>query len=134
MNTDSKKGFWVLLIVIVLVIVAGIAIYATSQNSQPSVAQQTSPVTQNIQAVFTCDGGKSVNATFMNESNSTTTGNSVLLSLSDGRQMTLPQAISADGARYANADESVVFWNKGNGAFIQENGTTTFDNCLTQTQ
>jgi membrane-bound inhibitor of C-type lysozyme len=46
--------------------------------------------------------------------------------------MTLPQVISADGARYAKTDndESFVFWTRGNGAFITENGTTTYDNCV----
>ena len=34
-------------------------------------------------------------------------------SLSDGRKLTLPQAMSASGARYVRQSESVVFWNKG---------------------
>jgi hypothetical protein len=40
--------------------------------------------------------------------------------------------MSASGARYASADESVVFWNKGNTAFITEGGNPenmTFANC-----
>ena len=70
----------------------------------------------------------------MNATTSTTTGNSVQISLSDGRQMTLPQVISADGARYANVDESDVFWNVGNQATFWENGTSTYTNCVTQNQ
>jgi membrane-bound inhibitor of C-type lysozyme len=35
--------------------------------------------------------------------------------------MTLAQTISADGGRYANFDESFVFWSKGNGALVLEN-------------
>jgi hypothetical protein len=54
------------------------------------------------------------------------------LELSDGRTFSLPQVISADGARYANSDQSFVFWNKGNGAFIEENGTTTYSGCVLQ--
>lgn len=61
--------------------------------------------------------------------NTATSGNSVQLILSDGRSMTLPQVISADGARYANADQSFVFWNVGNGATIYENNEATFSNC-----
>jgi hypothetical protein len=38
----------------------------------------------------------------------------VELMLSDGRSLSLPQVMSASGARYANKDESFVFWNKGN--------------------
>ena len=48
-------------------------------------------------------------------------GGSIALTLSDGRTMTLAQTISADGGRYANADESFVFWDKGNGALVLEN-------------
>jgi membrane-bound inhibitor of C-type lysozyme len=44
--------------------------------------------------------------------------------------MTLSQVVSASGARYANADESFVFWNKGDGAFIEEQGTTTYADCV----
>ena len=55
----------------------------------------------------------------------------VTLTLSDGRTMTLPQTLSADGGRYTNADESIVFWNKGDTAFITENGADTYTNCVT---
>ena len=55
----------------------------------------------------------------------------VSLTLSNGRRITLP-TLSADGARYANTDESFVFWNKGNTAFVTENGTTTYDGCVTK--
>ncbi len=77
-----------------------------------------------ITAVFDCDGGRSITAVFVNGPHS-----KVQLTLSDGRQITLPQTISGSGARYANADESFVFWNKGNTAFITENGTTTYSGC-----
>ena len=48
----------------------------------------------------------------------------------DGRQLRLRQTISASGARYANEDESFVFWNKGNSAFIEENGKVLYSNCF----
>jgi len=132
MNTSSR-GFWAIVIIVVLVIIAGVVIYTSSDTLSTSQNNSaTSGQTQNIQVVFTCDAGKSINAMFMNASTATTTGNSVMLVLSDGRQMTLPQTISADGARYANADESFVFWNKGDGAFIQEGNSTTYNNCIDQ--
>jgi membrane-bound inhibitor of C-type lysozyme len=40
--------------------------------------------------------------------------------------MTLPQTISADGVRYANTDDSFVFWSRGNGALVLENGQEKF--------
>lgn len=37
--------------------------------------------------------------------------------------VTLPRAMSADGARYANADESTIFWNKGDEATMENAGS-----------
>ncbi len=54
---------------------------------------------------------------------------SVQLVLSDGRAMTIPQTLSADGSRYANTDESLVFWSKGNGTTITE-GTRPTYTCI----
>ncbi len=47
----------------------------------------------------------------------------VQLSFVSGEEMTLSQTLSADGMRYANKDESFVFWGKGNGAIVLENGS-----------
>ena len=47
-------------------------------------------------------------------------------------KMHLPRTISASGARYQSNDGEVVFWNKGDTAFIEQNGTTTLDNCLAE--
>lgn len=76
-----------------------------------------------IKAVFACPGDKAIYAEFV--------ADKVNLLLSDGRSLSIPRAISASGARYANADESFVFWNKGNGAFIEEKGSVTYDGCVT---
>jgi putative hemolysin len=80
-----------------------------------------------VHALFRCDAGRTLDAVFSNGAQ-----NSVSLVLSDGRALTLPQAMSASGARYANARESLVFWNKGNAAFIDENGKPTYRGCVTQ--
>ena len=76
-------------------------------------------------ATFACKGGKTIAADFGT--------NSVALKLSDGRSLTLPQAMSGSGARYANADETLVFWNKGDTAFITEGpgeGKETYSGCV----
>jgi membrane-bound inhibitor of C-type lysozyme len=77
-------------------------------------------------AVFTCKDGKTIEATFY--------ADAVDLKLSDGRSMKVPQAMSGSGARYANRDESFVFWNKGNTAFITEgkDGSETYTDCVTK--
>jgi membrane-bound inhibitor of C-type lysozyme len=71
---------------------------------------------------FDCVDSKTIQALFFKDK--------VEISLSDGRNMVLLQAISASGARYANTDESFVFWTKGDTAFIQEGDTTTYQNCI----
>ena len=80
-----------------------------------------------IRARFDCSDGKSIEAAFFNAA-----PGHVELTLSDGRRFTLPQAVSASGARYANADESIVFWNKGDTAFIDEQGRRSYADCRTQ--
>lgn len=76
-------------------------------------------------AEYSCDMDKTIKASYYEEGK-------VKLVLSDGRNLELPLALSASGARYANADESIVFWNKGNTAFITEGSDTnqTYTNCL----
>lgn len=118
----------------VIVFLAAIAVLALYRaNNVPVPVSGYSAYTNNAQvtqAVFSCGAGKTIEAVFMSATSSTTTGNSVQLSLSDGRQLSLPQTISADGGRYADKNEDFVFWTKGTGAFVQENGQTTYDCTL----
>jgi membrane-bound inhibitor of C-type lysozyme len=138
------KKSYIIWIVIVIIVVAG-AIYAAlhpSQNSGGSVATSTATSTNSQtgsqQVSYACDAGKTIDAAYTDGESKPAAeagqppvpGGSVALTLSDGRAMTLPQTISGSGIRYANADESVVFWSKGNGAFITENNVQTFSGCL----
>jgi len=76
------------------------------------------------EATFKCKDGKSIEATFF--------ADSVALKLSDGRDMEVPQAMSGSGARYATKDESFVFWNKGDTAFVTEGSddNQTYSDCV----
>jgi len=58
------------------------------------------------------------------------------LILSDDRNLSVPRAISASGARYAKADETFVFWNKGDTAFITEGADfqQTYSSCTISKQ
>jgi membrane-bound inhibitor of C-type lysozyme len=89
------------------------------------VAAPTRAETPVASATFKCKDGKSVEATFY--------ADSVDLKLSDGRSMKVPQAMSASGARYANKDETFVFWNKGDTAFVTEgkDEAMTYSDCVT---
>ena len=44
----------------------------------------------------------------------------------------LTATIAASGARYANADESIVFWSKGNEMFIEVHGTIVHRGVLVE--
>lgn len=112
----------------IIAIVALLAVFAGGYFLWFKYGQNLSEVPTAV-ATFSCDQGKTIGATFYK--------NSVSLVLSDGRKLSVPQAISASGARYANADETFVFWNKGNTAFIEEGDTNvdnppqTYSNCVT---
>ena len=89
--------------------------------------------------VYRCEAGKTITAAFYGGETQSprapggpaTPGGSVRLALSDGRSMILPQTVSADGARYADAKESFVFWSKGDGAMVLENGKEKgFNGCV----
>jgi len=88
-------------------------------------AGQTLAETPIASATFKCEDGKSIDATFY--------ADKVDLKLSDGRTMELPQVISGSGTRYANKDESFVFWSKGDTAFVTEGSdeNMTFKDCVT---
>ena len=75
---------------------------------------------------FVCDGNKTINASFYK--------NFVKLENKEWPAIYLPQTISADGGRYANADESIVFWSKGDTAFVTEGdpNNQTYKDCVVQ--
>lgn len=59
-------------------------------------------------------------------------GGRVILTLADGKKLTLPQTLSGSGIRYANDGETFVFWSKGDTAFIEEgrSQTVTYKDCI----
>ena len=73
---------------------------------------------------FDCRDDKTIEATFYPDK--------VGLVLSDGRSMDLPQTMSGSGIRYANEDETFVFWSKGDTAFVTEGADEkeTFSDCV----
>ncbi len=121
----------ILFVIIVLAILTVIGLFYNKKNLGTS--------TPTTIASYTCKDGKSIEAKFFagdpkdpEEPNMPPTPvGSVQLKLSDGRQMILLQTLSASGVRYANTDESFVFWNKGNGALVLENNVEkSFIGCI----
>ena len=88
-----------------------------------SVALAEDPVSE---VTYSCADDKTIEATYY--------ADRVDVILSDGRSMSLPQTMSGSGIRYANADESFVFWSKGKTAFATEGNPNepTFSDCVEQ--
>jgi putative hemolysin len=112
----------IITILIILVSVGGFYFYQKSNKNVPIVLAPTNEIINSV--TFNCAELKNIQAVFYK--------NKVEIALSDGRKMSLPQVISASGARYSNEDESFVFWNKGNTAFVEEGGNSTFKECIDQ--
>ena len=119
MNTNTKRA----LIISSILILLGLSAFYLYKKFSPKIPIVEQPVNEVINNVtFNCASSKNIQAIFYKDK--------VDITLSDGRNMILPQVISASGARYSNADDSFIFWNKGDGAFIEEGGKATFVECL----
>jgi len=125
-------------IILFVALVIGVGYWYNTQpkqNAPVNVAPVQSPTliptpkaTPIATAVYTCSGDKTIKASFFKGENKPVqpgeppipTGSAIVV-LDDGRTLNLAQTISADGGRYANSDESFVFWVKGDGAMVLEN-------------
>jgi membrane-bound inhibitor of C-type lysozyme len=118
-----------LIITILLIIVAfGAWQFARRAKSPTPIATAT----------YRCDAGKFITAAYYKgvdtpvaQGEMPKPGGYVEVSIDGGATTTLRQTISADGARYASADESLVFWNKGDTALIMRGNSMdlTYTNC-----
>ena len=106
-----KKNILVSMVVLILFI-AG-ALYLTIRAPWN---EKSDPLT----ALYT-DGSITVAVTFDNDEETVTfTYNSL-------GTVTLPRAVSASGARFANLDESIVFWEHQGEARISQGGKVVFE-------
>jgi membrane-bound inhibitor of C-type lysozyme len=107
-----------------------------TNNNQASEIQDSKKIIAS--AFYVCDSGLTIKAQYYSGETKQSTdpneppipGGSVKLAFSTGENYDLPQTISADGARYGLADDSFIFWSKGNGAFIMKSDQITEKNCL----
>ena len=73
------------------------------------MATSTAPVAAtDVTYSYLCDAHKSITTTLHLPADDFANVN-----LSDGRHLILAHTVSADGARYASANEGVVFWTRG---------------------
>lgn len=117
-------------IIIAILLLFGGAMYLINQDKPSVNPDEVENLEGNVPEIvsvnYLCEDGSSIAATYDNAEENVT------ISLSDERVMTLDQVVAASGARYANADESIVFWNKGNEAFVEEDGNVTFADCVAE--
>jgi membrane-bound inhibitor of C-type lysozyme len=78
-----------------------------------------------LEAHYTCSGGGKLSANF---SPPDAANGEVKLTFGTGRELRLPQVLSADGGRYANA--GIEFWIKGQSATLTMNGVK--ESCSTR--
>ena len=75
----------------------------------------TLSVTGGDPVTYQCEQGKKVQVSYFALSDQSL--NFVKLALPDGKDYTLPQTVSASGARYTDEHEA-VWWNKGEEGFV----------------
>lgn len=133
-----------------IVVVAVSIFYFVSQyqdivkNATPAietVATSTPPEPVVVASLmYVCDNNLALNAVYYDVPKATvatsegipTPTGYVTLTLPAARTLSLNQTISASGVRYSNADESIIFFNKGNEAIFTEVAVTPdeFTNCI----
>jgi len=114
----KNRILWIVGIIVVLVI-AVIALH------RPLAPTDKTAFINNVN--YFCDAG-TINAIY-------TDGN-VALTLPDGRSFSLPQVVSGSGTRYeegSGTSADIVFSSEGNNAFLIENNSTTYNNCVAGT-
>jgi hypothetical protein len=113
---------FVLIVLITAIVFTGVS-FIYEKLQQPNAIPEALTTDVINSAIFNCADNKTIQADFLKDK--------VSLILSDGRQLKLQQVMSGSGARYATTDESFVFWNKGDTAFIEEGKETTYKDCVT---
>jgi membrane-bound inhibitor of C-type lysozyme len=124
---DFIQSIRLMLLVMILV---GIGLILVRALWVPPVVDSILAYTgQATTVTYVCSGGKTIVANYYDgEALLGSPGQPpiptgvVALRFNQGPSLTLAQTISASGVRYANPDESFVFWNKGDGALMLENG------------
>ncbi len=114
----SQRPRIILISTVVIIVVIMLAI---ARTHTPKLVQAVS---------YSCNANKIINVQYYERSKDKANG-SVSIVLSDGREMELSQTVSASGIRYANEDESFVFWSKGNGALVlEDNKEISYVGCI----
>jgi membrane-bound inhibitor of C-type lysozyme len=129
----KKSTIWTIVVIVVIILI-GIIGFSAGWFGNSSTSNQPSTMTSST-------GNTAVNATsdivnYFCDSGTITANyatGTVALKLSDGRTFTLPQTISGSGISYeegSGTSQDVEFQSEGSNAFLTENGSTTYNNCV----
>lgn len=122
-----------------VVLALGVIAYLSLDKSGYFLDKQNQDKNKIASVKYFCDNNKILTADFfekkvavgsstdvLDSSISSSPSGSAMLKLDDGRNFVLGQTISADGGRYANKDESFVFWEKGTNIMVLEYDTERY--------
>lgn len=121
--------------VVLLVIIAFVWLYLRAP-AKDMPAPGTSVVGV---AVYRCDDDRTISAIYYegpeaprDQGDRPVPAGSVELALDSAASTTLAQTLSGSGVRYANEDESFVFWNKGDEAIVMRDNQMdqAYRNCV----
>jgi membrane-bound inhibitor of C-type lysozyme len=130
---ESTKSLIFSIILLIAIIGVGGWYVKTYQKTEPTPRAEEMLFKKSA-AQYVCREGGRFDATFIEPdivSGNTSAGRSVEIAFEGGDTLSLVQVESASGAKYANADESRVFWAQGNGALMLEsNEEKTYKGCM----
>jgi membrane-bound inhibitor of C-type lysozyme len=129
-----KKNFLFVFVFLFALILISTAIWlagADKKTAQKDVSQKFV-----AEAYYQCDSAKQLKARYFKGPTATVTPGEppspsglVELTLNDGALLLLPQTLSGSGIRYASPNEKIIFWSKGENAFVTENEKETYSDC-----
>ena len=105
----NKKILFIILIIAVIIIAVGIYYWIYQLKDDNTFS-------------FVCPSGNEIKISYHEKSDSASL-------FVEGEKYELNQVISASGARYANADETVVFWEHQGKATVEIDGETIYKEC-----
>ncbi|NLL62547.1 MAG: hypothetical protein GX240_07245 [Candidatus Atribacteria bacterium] len=112
---DKKKIIFISLSILILI--GGLHFYSLYKKGEEG--------SEESYFIFVCPSGAEIRVNYEEE------GDLAVVQL-EGKVYRLKLAVSASGARYANEDESVVFWEHQGEAMVLFNDDPVYDGCKLQ--
>lgn len=117
--------------VVIIIIAVGLGIYLMGRSVEPRMTKESTQEQVDMNSLlisFECDADKTLDVVF-----DVSNEDSIDVSLSDGRQMTLPALVFEGVTHYGTEDGSLLFLSDGDLAMVVENEEVTYANCAVAT-